>query len=80
MLARYRKGVKIIDLKGDSSSGTSVVLSGKVSANSEVVTISDDNEIDVVNSRMLEEDVRTSKGKCISVTGKKLIGGFIREV
>ena len=37
VLARYRKGVKIIDLKGDHSSGTSVIASRVAKENSEVV-------------------------------------------
>ena len=79
LLARYRKGVKIIDLKGENSSGTIVVASGKVSAQSEVVLVSE-NEVNSISSRSLDEDIRSSKGRCISVTGMKLLSGFIREV
>ena len=79
LLARYRKGVKIIELKGDNSSGTKVICSGKVAANSEIVIVSE-NEISTISSRLLEEDVRTSKGKCISVTGVKPTSGYIRNV
>ena len=79
LLARYRKGVKIIDLKGENSSGTTVVASGKVSAQSEVVLVSE-NEVNSISSRSLDEDIRSSKGRCISVTGMKLLSGFIREV
>ena len=79
VLARYRKGVKIIDLKGDHSSGTSVVASGKVTDNSEVV-LAGEEELAVVSSHTLEEDVRSSKGKCLSVAGAKIIKGYIREV
>lgn len=79
LLARYRKGVKIIELKGNNSSGSRVVVSGKVEQNSEVVMVSDE-EISSISSRNLDEDVRTSKGRCISVTGVKVNSGYIREV
>ena len=79
MLARYRKGVKIIDLKGNNSSGVAVVASGKVLDSSDVVLLTE-NDVSAINSRSLEEDVRTSKGRCISVTGAIIINGFIRDV
>ena len=79
MLARYRKGVKIIDLKGSNSSGTSVVASGKVVGTSDVVLVTE-TDVSAINSRSLDEDVRSSKGRCISVTGLIVTGGFIRDV
>ncbi len=79
MLARYRKGVKIIDLKGEASNGSKVVASGKISSTGEVVFVSE-NEISAIAGRNLDEDVRTSKGRCMSVTGIVLTGGYIREV
>ena len=79
VLARYRKGVKIIDLKGDHSSGTCVVASGKVTDNSEVV-LDNGEEVSSIASYTLEEDVRSSKGKCLSVAGAKIVKGYIREV
>lgn len=79
LLARYRKGVKIIDLKGDASNGSKVVASGKISQTGEVVFVSE-NDISAIAGRNLDEDVRTSKGRCMSVTGLSLVGGFIREL
>ena len=79
VLARYRKGVKIIDLKGANSSGTEVVASGLVDENSEVVLVTD-GEISAINSRNLDEDVRSSRGRCISVSGAKPTAGYIRQV
>ena len=79
LLARYRKGVKIIDLKGNNSSGTEVVASGRVLSTSDVVLISD-GEVSAINSRSLDEDIRSSKGRCISVTGLAVSNGFIRDV
>ena len=79
MLARYRKGVKIIDLKGNNSSGVSVVASGKVLDTSDVVLVSE-TDVSAINSRSLDEDIRSSKGRCISVTGLTIINGFIRDV
>ena len=79
LLARYRKGVKIIDLKGASSSGRKVVVSGKVVASSDVVIVSE-NEVSAISSRSLDEDIRSSKGRCISVTGIKPNNGFIKDV
>lgn len=79
LLARYRKGVKIIDLKGDASNGSRVIASGKLSQTGEVVFVSE-NETSAIAGRNLDEDVRTSKGRCMSVTGINLVGGFIREL
>ncbi len=79
VLARYRKGVKIIDLKGKNSSGDSVVISGRVSLNSDVI-IDSDGELSALSSRDLEEDIRSSKGKCLSVNGTAVTGGFIRNI
>ncbi|MBQ8468667.1 MAG: DNA topoisomerase 4 subunit A [Clostridia bacterium] len=79
VLARYRKGVKIIDLKGSASSGTEVIASGLVDENSEVVLVTD-GEISAISSRSLDEDIRSSKGRCISVSGAKPTAGYIRQV
>lgn len=79
VLARYRKGVKIIELKGDNSSGSLVIISGKVNAGSEVVLLTE-SEISCISSRTLEEDIRQSKGKCLSVTGQKIVSGYVRNI
>lgn len=79
LFARYRKGVKIIDLKGNNSSGTAVIAAGKVQDTSDMAIVNSDGEVSCINSRSLDEDIRTSKGRCISVAGANLLNGFVRN-
>lgn len=78
-LARYRKGVKIINLSGDAGSGSKVVIAGKVNINSEVIVIAGE-EVSCISAGNIDEDTRTSKGKCMSVSGAKVSGGYTRLV
>ena len=60
-LARYRKGVKVVDLKGESSNGTSVVASGLVQANAELVVVTED-DASALSFASISEDTRSSRG------------------
>ena len=67
VLARYRKGVKIYDLKGDSSSGSRIVGAGiKKDETTDVVVIIDDTDVACIKASSIIEDTRTSKGSKIS--------------
>ena len=67
IIARYRKGVKIFELKGSASSGTAVVCAGTFEEDDEVVVLSDDENYAAISVISIEEDTRTSKGKPLSV-------------
>jgi DNA gyrase subunit A len=73
VLARYRKGVKVFDLKGDSSSGTEVICSGTFDEDDDVVIQTDDDEYAAISVSSISEDTRGGKGKSLSVEDKKNI-------
>lgn len=66
--ARYRKGVKIIDLKGDN--GSKVIFCNYVTLPYQIAMIGKDNAIYVVGSDEIPIDNRMSKGKLLKRLGK----------
>ena len=80
VLARYRKGVKVFDLKGDSSSGTKVVCSGVFEEDDDVVIQTEFEEYSALAISKIAEDTRISKGKSLSVeNSKNVIYAVIRH-
>ncbi len=80
VLARYRKGVKIFDLKGEASSGTKVIASKLYSADGEVVVQNVGGEFSVISASSIVEDTRSSRGKSLSIGDAKLERAFIRSL
>ena len=73
VLARYRKGVKIFDLKGDASSGSYIVGAGiKANETTDVVFIVDDSDTACIQASLISEDTRTGKGARVSVENKQI--------
>ena len=79
VLARYRKGVKVFDLKGDLSSGTSVVCSGTFLSEDDIVIKTDDDEYSAISVSSISEDTRSGKGKPLSIDNKKIDFAVIRH-
>ena len=79
VLARYRKGVKVFDLKGDSSSGTSVICSGVFNEDDDVVIQTEDDEYSAISASNISEDTRSGKGKPLSIENKKIAFAIIRH-
>ena len=80
VLARYRKGVKVFDLKGDNSSGTKVVCSGVFGDDDEIVIQTEFEEYSAIAISHIAEDTRSSKGKSLSVEDhKNVIYAVIRN-
>ena len=73
VIARYRKGVKVFDLKGENSSGTEVVCSGVFDEGDEVVIQTEFEEYSAISVNSIAEDTRSSKGKSLSVEDNKII-------
>ena len=73
VLARYRKGVKIIDLKGDTSNGSVVVCSGVFGEEDDVVIQTEFDEFAAIAISSIPEDTRLSKGKSLSVEDDKVV-------
>jgi len=78
-LARYRKGVKIIELKGDASNGTSIVCAGVARENLELV-VQTEEEASCVTLSSVKEDTRSSKGSKLGVNTAKVISSNLRVV
>ena len=73
VIARYRKGVKVFDLKGASSNGTSVVCSGVFNEDDDVIVQTSDDEYASISISSISEDTRVGKGKSLSVENSKNI-------
>ena len=73
VLARYRKGVKVIDLKGDNSNGSQVVCSGVFGEDDDVVIQTDFDEFSAIAISSIQEDTRLSKGRSLSVEDNKTV-------
>ncbi|MBR2909770.1 MAG: DNA topoisomerase 4 subunit A [Clostridia bacterium] len=80
VLARYRKGVKIFDLKGESSSGTKVIASALYKASSDVVIINSAGDYSNISASSIEEDTRASRGRCLSIGQAQLASAYIRTL
>lgn len=70
VLARYRKGVKAFDLKGDASSGTSVICAGVFGEEDDVIIQTENDEYSAIAISSISEDTRSGKGKSLSVEQK----------
>ena len=80
VIARYRKGVKVFDLKGDASSGTSIICSGVFGEDDEVVIQTEFEEYSAISIKNIAEDIRSGKGKSLSVEdNKSIIYAVIRK-
>ena len=78
--ARYRKGVKVFDLKGELSSGTAVSCAGTFDKEDDIIIEVTDGEFAVISVNSIYEDTRSSKGKPLSVEfGKTIIRAFIKH-
>ena len=73
VLARYRKGVKIIDLKGDGSNGSTVVCAGIFGEDDDVVVQTEFDEFAAIAISSIQEDTRLSKGRALSVEDNKIV-------
>ena len=78
-LARYRKGVKIIDLKGDQANGTRVVCAGVEKESCELVVIMED-ESACLAMKSVKEDTRSSKGSKLGVNKANVLAANLRVV
>lgn len=80
VMARYRKGVKVFDLKGDNSSGTKIVCSGVFGEDDDVIIQTEYEEYAAISVKSIAEDTRSSKGKSLSVEdNKSIIYAVIRK-
>ncbi|MBQ8452113.1 MAG: DNA topoisomerase 4 subunit A [Clostridia bacterium] len=73
VLARYRKGVKVFDLKGANQSGQMIICAGTFNEEDDVVILTNEDEYSAISISLIEEDTRTGKGKSLSVDNKKQI-------
>ena len=67
VLARYRKGVKVFDLKGEKSSGTKVICAGTFKEDDDIVVVNEAEEYSAISISAIPEDTRASKGRSLSV-------------
>ena len=80
VLARYRKGVKVFDLKGESASGTKLVCSGTYSDEDDAVLQTEDDEYSAISISSFVEDTRQGRGKPLTIEkGKKIKYAVIRH-
>ena len=79
VLARYRKGVKVFDLKGKASSGENVICSGVFAEGDEVVIVTSEEEYSAISVSAISEDLRNGKGKSLSVETKSVNLAIIRH-
>lgn len=79
VLARYRKGVKIFDLKGDKLSGSKIICSGTYAEDDDLLVTLDDDLRAAISNKNITEDTRLGKGKCLSVDKKKIVSALIRK-
>ena len=69
----------MFDLKGEKSSGTKVVCSGTFGEDDDVVVQTDDDEYAAISVSSIAEDLRSGKGKALSVENKKVNYAVIRH-
>ena len=80
VIARYRKGVKVFDLKGSKSSGDEVVCAGVFGEDDDVVICTEDETYAAISVSSINEDLRTGKGSSLSVEdGKQISLAVIRH-
>ena len=71
--------MKIVELKGDSSNGTSVVASGVADKHHELVVVTQD-DASSLNFDNIYEDTRSSRGSRVSTASIDVISSFVRVV
>ena len=79
VLARYRKGVKVFDLKGAASSGKTIICSGVFGEEDDVVVQTDEDEYAAISVSSIAEDTRSGRGKSLSVEKKNVKYAIIRH-
>ena len=77
--ARYRKGVKIAELKGNASNGNQIVAAAVVKPNIELVVVTND-DASCISMQNIVEDTRSSKGKKLSSEAVDVVSANIRLV
>ena len=78
VIARYRKGVKVYDLKGKASSGDNVVCAGVFEEGDDVVVVTAEEEYSAISISTIAEDLRTGRGKSLSIESKDVKQALIR--
>ena len=76
--ARYRKGVKLYDLK-PSSTGKNIVGAFIEDKTKELI-VETDGEFNAINTTTISEDTRGSKGKKLSVEGATITACYYRKL
>ena len=79
ILARYRKGVKVFDLKGNATSGTSIICSGIFGEDDDIIIQTDEDEYSAISVSSIQEDTRSGRGKSLSVENKQIKYALIRH-
>lgn len=77
--ARYRKGVKVYDLKGNSSSGTSVLCAGVFEEEDDVLVEVSEGEYASISISTIKEDTKAGKGKSLSVESKTILSAKLKH-
>ncbi len=78
--ARYRKGEKVFDLKGNKSSGTEVCVAGVFDSEDDVVIQTGDEEYSAISINNIAEDTKSGRGKSYSVDSSKfVVRAFIKH-
>lgn len=79
IIARYRKGVRVFDLKGDSLSGSKIICAGSFGDEDDIILQSEDEEYAAISISSIPEDTRISKGKPLSIENKSIVMALIRH-
>lgn len=78
--ARYRKGVKVFDLKGELLSGTEVSCASKFESDDELLIECRKDEYASISIAGIPEDTRSSRGKPLSVEyGTTIVRAFVKH-
>lgn len=78
-MARYRKGVKLYELKPNTT-GSAIVGAFVETDRAEIVVVTSENEFEAINLESIPEDTRGSKGKRLSLDGIDLIAAYYRRL
>jgi len=79
VLARYRKGVKVYDLKGDKVNGSKIVCAGAFAEGDDIAIVDNAENYAAASISSIPEDTRLGKGKSLSVENKKIEKAIIRK-
>lgn len=78
-MARYRKGVKLYELKPNTT-GSAIVGAFVETDRAEIIVVTSENEFEAINLESIPEDTRGSKGKRLSLDGIDLIAAYYRRL